>query len=618
MVIVEEFRRRNVHRVALGYLAAAWLLIQIADTVFPRIGLGETAITGVIALLAIGFLPALMLSWVFEWTSEGFRREREVTAETPRHSTEGVDRAITVTLILAVAYFAVDKFVIDPARDAAEIEAATEEALKNVSIESFGNRSIIVLPFLNISPDPDQEYFADGITEELLNVLASISELRVISRSTAWTFKGKEIDIDAVQKKLDVSHVLEGSVRKAGNMIRVTAQLIDARTNTHLWSETYDRELEDIFRIQDEISAHIVEELKLELLDGAPKVVEIDPRAYQMFLQARYITNGYLDDRYDEAERLLRKVLEYEPDFVPAIWHLTRMVGRHAETATSKAELEKVEAETDRLIALLVELAPNSSYANGFLAHEAAYRDGDYQKAAHHYELAVAGGTDQNRWFQLGQSARYMTFLGRYDEAAEIYEYILSRDPACSNCIFSMARSLRESGKHRQAAEELEKIFEWHPPSDDSYWIVGVSWLASGEGEKALSYFDKMSDPPGDNLGRLLALYSIGRHDEFNGEFAEYLERNQEYPEGIARVYAWTGRNDLAFEWLDKTADKYGSGRIAGAKTELYDPIKSDPRWQALLEKHGAEDQDLSWVEFNPELPAANWTPTEIRPGTTP
>jgi len=127
-----ELKRRNVIRVVAAYLAISWLLIQIADTVFPRIGLGETAITGVIALLAIGFLPALMLSWVFEWTSEGFRREREVTAETPRHSTEGVDRAITVTLILAVAYFAVDKFVIDPARDAAEIEAArmrlTDEA----------------------------------------------------------------------------------------------------------------------------------------------------------------------------------------------------------------------------------------------------------------------------------------------------------------------------------------------------------------------------------------------------------------------------------------------------------------------------------------------------------
>ena len=338
MVILDEFRRRNVHRVVLGYLAGAWLLIQIADTVFPRIGLGETAITGVIALLAIGFLPALMLSWIFEWTPEGFRRDRDVTAETPRRSTKGIDRAITVTLMLAVAYFAVDKFVIDPARDAAKIEAATEQALKSAYIQSFGDRSIIVLPFDNISSDPEQEYFADGITEDLLNLLAQISELRVISRSTAWTFKGEKIDIPAIQKKLSVSHVLEGSVRKTGDKIRITAQLIDARTDTHMWSETYNRTLDDIFDIQDEISAHIVSELKLELLDGMPKVIEIDPRAYQMFLQARFITNGYQVDLYDEAEQLLLKVMALEPDFVPAIWHYTRLVMRHVEMAANASE----------------------------------------------------------------------------------------------------------------------------------------------------------------------------------------------------------------------------------------------------------------------------------------
>jgi TolB-like protein len=617
MAIFDELRRRNVHRVALGYLAGAWLLIQIADTVFPRLGLTETAITGVIVLLAIGFLPALALAWVFEWTPEGFRRERDISTVEPRHSTRGLDRAITVTLILAVAYFAVDKFVIDPARDAAEIKAATEEALKTAHIQSYGDRSIIVLPFLNISPDPDQEYFADGISEELLNVLASISELRVISRSTAWTFKGREIDIDAVQKKLDVSHVLEGSVRKAGNTIRVTAQLIDARTNTHLWSQTYDRELEDIFKIQDEISAHIVEELKLELLDGVPRVVEIDPRAYQMFLQARYITNGYLDERYDEAERLLRKVLEYEPDFVPAIWHLTRMVGRHHEKTNDPAELARIQADVDQLIARMAELAPTSSYANGFLGYR-AYDAGDYQKAAYHYELAVAGGTDANTWFQLSVCARFMTFLGRYDEAAELYRIILSRNPACFSCIFSMARSYRESGRHHEAAVELETILEWHAPSADIYWSLGVSWLVAGETGKALDYFSKQGDPPGDNLGRLLALHSLGHHEEFKEEFAEYLERNQEYPEGIARVYAWTGQNDLAFEWLDKMVVVEGPKKVLDIKTELYNPIKSDPRWQAFLKKYGAEDQDLSWVVFNPKLPAANWTPAEIRPATTP
>jgi TolB-like protein len=616
MIFFDEIRRRNVHRVALGYLAGAWLLIQIADTVFPRIGLSETAITGVIVLLAIGFLPALILAWVFEWTPEGFRRERDFSAAAPRHSTRGLDRAITVMLILAVGYFAVDKFVLDPARDAAEIKVATEEALKKASIESFGDRSIIVLPFLNMSPDPDQAYFADGMTEELLNVLAGISELRVISRSTAWTFKGKEIDIDAVQKKLDVSHVLEGSVRKAGNTIRVTAQLIDARTNKHIWSEAYDREFEDIFKIQDEISAHIVEELKLELLEGAPRVIEIDPRAYELFLQARFVTSGFLQDQYEQAEQSLRKVIELEPEFVPAIWHLTRLVSRRSENSRSADERTLIQGEAERLVALMVEIAPASSYANGWLAAFAERRR-DYQGAANYYEQSVAGGTDSNRWFQLSQCARYMTVLGRHDEAAELYEYVLSRDPACFSCLYSMARALRDSGRHREGAERLETILEWYPPSADIYWTLGASWLVAGEHEKALKYFDLQGQPHGENLGRLLALHSLGRLDEFDDEFALYYELNSDEPEGIARVYAWTGQNDLAFEWLDKIAERYGSDRVAETKTDLYDPIKSDPRWQAFLEKHGAEDRDLSWVEFNPELPAANWTPAEIRPANT-
>jgi len=611
--MLDELRQRNVHRVALGYLAGAWLLIQVIETLTPDF-LPAFVFRATVIIFAIGFIPALILAWKFEWTPEGLQRDRDVSREAPRSDSRHFDRAITFTLVLAVAYFAIDKFVFDPARDEAEIAAATEEALKTAHLESFADQSIIVLPFLNMSPDPEQAFFADGISEELLNLLVQISELRVISRSTAWTFKGEKTDIAAIQKKLGVSHVLEGSVRKAGNQIRITAQLIDARTDTHLWSETYDRELEDIFTIQDEISEHIVAELRLKLTGGSPQVIEIDPRAYQMFLQARYITNGHLDDRYDEAERLLAKVLEYEPDFVPALWHHTRIIARHMDMASSEAEREQLMTQLNVLIARMAELAPSSSYANGFLAHRAAYVYRDYQQAAHYYEKAVAGGTDQNRWFQLGQAARYMTFLGRQDEAAEIYRHILSRDPACANCIFNMARSLRESGQHREAAEELENIFEWHPPSVDLYWMVGVSWLVAGEHEKALEYFDKLADPPGDNLARLLALHALGRQEAFDEEFAVFLERNQDNPEGIARIYAWTAQNDLAFEWLDKVAAQYGPQRIHELKSELYDPIKSDPRWAAFLEKHGAGDQDLSWVVFNPELPDLTWTPAGIRP----
>ena len=212
MSVLNELRRRNVHRVALAYLAGAWLLIQIADTVFPRIGLSDAVVTGVIVLLAIGFIPALVLSWVFEWTPDGLRRERDIPEAAAHASTNRIDRLIMATLVIAVAYFGVDKFVIDPARDAAEIEAATEEAVKRSYIDAYRDRSIIVLPFLNMSNDVEQEYFADGVTEEILNVLAQIGEIRVISRSTAWTFKGDDIDIAALRDKLEI--ICDGGVRR--------------------------------------------------------------------------------------------------------------------------------------------------------------------------------------------------------------------------------------------------------------------------------------------------------------------------------------------------------------------------------------------------------------------
>ena len=281
----EQLRQRNVHRVALAYLAGAWLLVQVVETLTPDI-LPPFVFRMTVFVLAIGFVPALVLAWVFEWTPEGLKRERAVPAGTPVPESRWLDRAIMVTLAIAVAYFAVDKFVVDPVRDREQIAAATtdavEDALAGRLLEQYANRSVIVLPFLNMSADKEQEYFADGISEELLNLLAKIEELRVISRSTSWTFKGKEIDVDGIREKLDVSHILEGSIRKAGNKVRITAQLIDARTNSHLWSETYDRTLDDIFAIQDEISAEVVDQLKLKLLAGPPSAEEIDPVAYDL------------------------------------------------------------------------------------------------------------------------------------------------------------------------------------------------------------------------------------------------------------------------------------------------------------------------------------------------
>jgi TolB-like protein len=238
-----ELKRRNVFRVAIAYVAVSWLLIQVAETVFPVYGLSDAAIRLVITAVAIGLIPVLVISWVFELTPAGLKRDAEVDHSAPDVLASGkkFDRVILVVLAIALGYFAFDKFVLDPARDIELVEEATEHALTQARVESYGDRSIAVLPFVNMSSDPEQAFFSDGIAEELLNLLARIPELRVTSRSSSFMFRGDGLNLPDVASKLKVAHILEGSVRKAGNQVRITVQLIEAKSDTHLWSETYDR-----------------------------------------------------------------------------------------------------------------------------------------------------------------------------------------------------------------------------------------------------------------------------------------------------------------------------------------------------------------------------------------
>lgn len=603
----EQLRQRNVHRVALAYLAGAWLLIQVVETLTPDILPGIVFRISVI-VAAIGFIPALILAWAFEWTPEGLRRERDVPAGAPGPDSRWFDRAIIVTLVIAVAYFAIDKFVIDPVRDEEEIEAATieavEDALAGKLLEKYADRSILVLPFLNISSDPEQEYFADGIAEELLNLLAKIEELRVISRSTAWTFKGKDIDVAEVQDKLDVSHILEGSVRKAGNQVRVTAQLIDARTDTHLWSETWDRTLDDIFAIQDEISAEVVDQLKLELLAGPPRAKEIDPVAYDLYLQGRHLTHTVSTEAaLDEAIVLLSRSVELAPDYVPAIWELARAIlvsGSWDDPDESAAKMPRIRALVDRM----VELAPDSSYANGWLGFFAE-REGDLQAAALYGERAIAGSSDSNLYIQYFVAAGFLARLGRLNEAAALARYVVDRDPACTPCVNLLAQIFRWGAQHREAVERLEELLVWDEVTPLMLWNLGVGWLVAGEPGKALDYFEKGS--VNQEMGRMMALHNLGRVDEFDAEFAKLRANSEANSEGIARIAAWTGQNDLAFEYLERTVKREGPGIVQDIQrgSDLYGPIKSDPRWQAFIERYDtAEKEDLSHIRFNPKLPA--------------
>src|SRR5436309_854511 len=311
-----ELKRRNVVRMAGLYLVGAWLLTQIASTVLPMFGAPDWLPRTIVSLLAIGFIPALIFSWVFELTPEGLKRDEDVKPEESiaPQTARRMNRMIIAVLMVALAYFAFDKFVLTSRRDAARVAAE--------STSTVDAHSLAVLPFVNMSGDAANEYFSDGISEEILNVLARTPELHVAARTSSFSFKGKTLEVPEIARELNVRMVLEGSVRKQEDRVRITAQLIDAKSGFHLWSETYDRKLQDIFAIQDEIAKAIGNELEVKLVrpteTGKTSAGTRNLAAYDLYLRGIALWQTRRADALWQALDLFEKAGAADPEFAQA------------------------------------------------------------------------------------------------------------------------------------------------------------------------------------------------------------------------------------------------------------------------------------------------------------
>jgi TolB-like protein len=271
--LIAELKRRNVFRVSAAYLALGWIVTQVTSTVAPWLHLPEWVGPVVLWIGVIGFPFVVMFAWIYELTPEGIKRESEVdpSASVTHHTARRLDYVIIALLVAAIGLFAFHEFRPAAKKRVTVVARMTPQAVPGAAPSVAGaDRSVAVLPFVDMSAGKDQEYFADGISEELLNLLAKIPQLRVIARTSSFSFKGKEVDIAEIAKKLNVANVLEGSVRKSGDTLRITAQLIRASDSSHVWSETYDRKMTDVFAVQDEIAAAVVEQLKVTLLGSGP------------------------------------------------------------------------------------------------------------------------------------------------------------------------------------------------------------------------------------------------------------------------------------------------------------------------------------------------------------
>ena len=330
MSFYQELKRRNVFRVTAAYLALSWVITQVTGAVVPALHLPDSIPSIVVWLGAIGFPFVILFSWVYELTPEGLKRESDVdrAASITHVTSKRLDYIIISLLVLAIGLFAFDRFLpvgAGPARDHPVQDSASDNRAQGALLQkeagpaiAADDKSIAVLPFVNMSSDKEQEYFSDGMSEELLNLLSQVPELKVIARTSSFAFKGKDIKVEQIAKELNVAHVLEGSVRKSGNKVRITAQLIRTADSTHLWSETYDRPLDDIFAVQDEIAGAVVEQLKIKLLGAVPKTRKANPEAYTLFLQAVQLDRQYTQAGLEQSIALYQQALAIDPTYTAA------------------------------------------------------------------------------------------------------------------------------------------------------------------------------------------------------------------------------------------------------------------------------------------------------------
>jgi len=600
MALIPELQRRNVIRVATAYVVAAWLIIQIAETTFPVFGFSDNAVRVVIIALGIGLIPAIVGAWVFQLTPEGLKRDKGVneTPATSKIASRNLDRAIIVTLVLGLSYFAIDKFVLAPERAAEREAEVAEQARAEAIVGFYGDRSIAVLPFTNMTSDPEQEYFVDGIAEEVLNLLSRIRELRVISRSSAFAFKGQGLEIPEIAKRLDVAHVLEGSVRKIGNTVRVTAQLIDARTDTHLWSHTYERELENVFAIQDEIAADVARNLQIELLRPLPHSVYVDPEVVSLTQQAKQLSEMRHEGVGSKMHTLLSRALDLDPDYVPALeWLTSSDFFRWQEGLVSYAEMME---RYEWIKARILEADPGNSLVDAVDAWNLA-ENGEFEEAAALFSRSLSRDLTDSNVVRL--AAVFVRRLGRLDTSIQLFKHAVAIDPLCFQCIYQLSRTYLYAGDYELALAARDRFLAI---GSGGMYHYGLILLLQGEAQAALDHYLVLQDDRSQTIaGRATARYALG---DVEGAELE-LERLQAMRDGgdklelLADVAAWMGRNDRAFELLHElaVADTGAAQRLV--LNPPFAVLHNDPRWDAWLDSIDMSAERLDAIEFNPNLP---------------
>ena len=510
MSLLNELKRRDVIRVASAYIVFCWLIVQVVETLFPVYGFSDQAIRNVILLMALGFFPTLILSWIFEFTMDGIKLQSAVDAEgvPTKHATKAFDRVIILILVAALSYFLFDKIFFDPERDEEELSAARQAAkVETLAVvaeqrarelaRSLPN-SIAVMLFENLSPDPEDAYFADGIHESIVNELARINDINVIARTSMQRYRDLDLPIDKIARELRVEKVMQGSVRYAGDRVRVSTQLIDPDNDLQIWAEQYDRDLDDIFAIQSEIAASIATELKAELLPTEQTMIQEVPTdsatAYAAYLKAMsLVRKGFRvatpPEHRVRIQNHLDEALQLDPDFALAhAWKARIYVASRLYDPITELEWPDFKRATEQKILTLANEAlsrnPNSGMAHSVLADLYAHNwQGKEADAAATQALRL----EPNNSEVLVRQATFATRRNQHEEAISLMRHAVELDPNSGRVLHELGYALHASKQFQQASEVLRRCLTLNPTEAICSVMLARSEFAQGNHDASLA-----------------------------------------------------------------------------------------------------------------------------------
>ena len=573
--LVRELKRRNVFRVAIAYVAVSWLLLQACGLLFEAFDLPHSALRVVFVVLALGFVPMLIFSWVYELTPEGLKRDSEVDPGDSITRTTGRKLNFIIIGVLAaiVGLLLVDRFMLLPTTAAA------------VSIPA----SIAVLPFTDMSQAKDQEYFSDGMSEELLNLLAQVPGLHVAGRTSSFSFKGKSAGIAEIGKALNVATVLEGSVRKSGNRLRITAQLINVADGYHLWSQTYDRKLTDVFAMQDEIAGAVVDALKLKLLPAqrpaATKRFVPSPEAYDQFLLGRQFANRNTQEGYDSALAAYRRAVALEPRYADVYAALSLAEKSASFLTVSTADF--VRGQRRALAAAEQAIVSDPTLADGYAAR-GAVRIESWDWAGAQADLEKARALNPDSISTYACSACFLATQGRLPEAIAAVGKALELNPLSAEDWQKLGRFKAAVGDFAGARQALNRGLAISPKDGTLPFYLGLVSLLEGHPDAARAESVRLSNGPSRLVLLAVVEYDLG-HTAASKQALEALiaKHPQDSPYRIAEVYAWRGERDRAIAWLERAYAQHDRLLRFLKFDPLLRNLRDDPRYSALLKKMG-------------------------------